>query len=244
MDIKIPLKNETLIVALGTALCYTGAYAYERGFCLFFGIPTELITVTPGSIITTVCLFATFLMALYMASSLPVLIASKKNLKNKHIISILTLSPVWVIFNLIFFLTSGFKLLTFSIITVAYLFLSIGVTMSATESLNQNKTNDEHNTPSIFSKIDNAFAFIFWFSFLFFAITNGMGTFVARTTDNFHEFTFKNEKYKLLKSYGDNIIALKSKDTNKSKGVYIFKSEDLIETRLNQVKSKNAVTEE
>ncbi|EHN8799903.1 TPA: hypothetical protein QH250_001714 [Enterobacter asburiae] len=81
MDIKTPIKNETLIVALGTALCYTGAYAYERGFCLFFGIPTELITVTPASIIYTVFLFAAFLMTLYMASSLPVLIASKKILK-------------------------------------------------------------------------------------------------------------------------------------------------------------------
>jgi hypothetical protein len=45
-----------------------------------------------------------------------------------------------------------------------------------------------------------------------------MGTFVARTTHNFHEFTFKNERYELIKNYGDNIIALKSKDTNKTKG--------------------------
>lgn len=238
MDIKTPIKNETLIVALGTALCYTGAYAYERGFCLFFGIPTELITVTPASIIYTVFLFAAFLMTLYMISSLPVLLASKKNLKNKYIISFLSLSPIWVIFNLIFFLNDGFKLITFIIITVAYLFLSVGYTMSATESLKQNKTNDEQKNTSIFSRIDNAFAFIFWFSFLFFAITSGMGTFVARTTHNFHEFTFKNERYELIKSYGDNIIALKSKDTNKSKGVYVFKPEDLIETRLNQVKTQ------
>ncbi|EGQ5322134.1 TPA: hypothetical protein ONC27_002892 [Enterobacter asburiae] len=125
MDIKTPIKNETLIVALGTALCYTGAYAYERGFCLFFGIPTELITVTPASIIYTVFLFAAFLMTLYMASSFPVLIASKKNLKNKHITSILTLSPIWIIFNLIFFLNAGFELVTFLIITVASLFLSV-----------------------------------------------------------------------------------------------------------------------
>ena len=125
MDIKTPIKNETLIVALGTALCYTGAYAYARGFCLFFGIPTELITVTPASIIYTVFLFAAFLMTLYMASSFPVLIASKKNLKNKHITSILTLSPIWIIFNLIFFLNAGFELVTFLIITVASLFLSV-----------------------------------------------------------------------------------------------------------------------
>ncbi|BDS25430.1 hypothetical protein KAM576c_20490 [Enterobacter asburiae] len=65
-----------------------------------------------------------------------------------------------------------------------------------------------------------------------------MGTFVARTTHNFHEFTFKNERYELIKNYGDNIIALKSKDTNKTKGVYVFKPEDLIETRLNQVKTQ------
>lgn len=244
MNIKTTLNNETLIVALVTALCYTGAYAYERGFCLFFGIPTELITVTPGSIITTVFLFAAFLMTLYIASSLPVLIASKKNLKNKYIISILILSPVWIIFNSIFLLASGFKPLTFSIITVAYIFLSIGATMSTKDSLNHNKISAEQKPLSIFSRIDNAFAFIFWFSFLFFAITSGMGTFVARTTDNFHEFTYKNEKYKLVKSYGDNIITLKSMDANKSKGVYIFKTEDLIGTRLNQLKSKNAITEE
>lgn len=60
------LKKETLIVALATALCYTGAYVYERGFAVYFGIPTELISVTPGSIITTVSLFVGFLFLVYI----------------------------------------------------------------------------------------------------------------------------------------------------------------------------------
>ncbi|MHA6635523.1 hypothetical protein ACX3OY_17220 [Citrobacter farmeri] len=173
MNIKTTLKNETLIVALATALCYTGAYAYERGFCLFFGIPTELITVTPGSIITTVFLFAAFLMTLYIASSLPVLIASKKDLKNKYIISILILSPVWIIFNSIFLLASGFKLLTFSIITVAYLFLSIGATMSATDPLNHNKISAEQKPHSFFQKLIMHSHLFFGFHFYFLQLQVG-----------------------------------------------------------------------
>ncbi|HBV4375692.1 TPA: hypothetical protein MDY08_005129 [Klebsiella pneumoniae] len=78
-------KKETLIVALATALCYTGAYIYERGFSVYFGIPTELISVTPGSIITTVSLFLAFIMALYMMSTIPIVIShSKKNKKQVY----------------------------------------------------------------------------------------------------------------------------------------------------------------
>ncbi|MGX4989624.1 hypothetical protein [Enterobacter kobei] len=236
MDMKTLIKNETLVVALATALCYTGAYAYERGFSLFFGIPTELIAVTPSSIITTVSLFAVFLMTLYMASSLPIQIAKRENLKNKYVITILTLSPIWIVFNLIFFLSSGFNLLTFLIITIGYILLSVSVTLSATESLNKNTSNTDPKN-SFLAKMDDATAFVFWFCFLFFAITSGMGTFIARTTDNFHEFTYKSEKYKLIKNYGENIIAVKSKDNSKAKGVYIFKPEDLLETRFEQVKN-------
>lgn len=76
--INIFLKKETILVALATALCYTGAYAYERGFSLYFGIPTELISVTPASIITTVALFSGFLITLYIASTIPFLISQNK----------------------------------------------------------------------------------------------------------------------------------------------------------------------
>lgn len=64
-----------------------------------------------------------------------------------------------------------------------------------------------------------------------------MGTFIARTTDNFSTFTYKNENYKLIKSYGDNIIAIKETAKKNEDGVYIFKAEDLKETLINKVKA-------
>lgn len=236
------LKKETLIVALATALCYTGAYIYERGFSVYFGIPTELISVTPGSIITTVFLFIAFLMVLYMMSSLPILISRSEKLKNTYIIVALNLSPAWILLNLIFFLMSGFKASNFAIVTAAYLFLCISVTLSITETCATNKLNVAKNTKGILTSIDDAVALVFWFSFIFFSITSGMGTFIARTTDNFNTFTYKNEEYKLIKNYGDNVIAVKTKDTNKAKGVYIFKSEELSGIRMNQVKSGSALS--
>ncbi|MFP1916701.1 hypothetical protein ACLEEZ_14230 [Lonsdalea quercina] len=224
------LKKETILVALATALCYTGAYAYERGFSLYFGIPTELISVTPASIITTVALFSTVLMTLYMTSTLPLLVSQNEKIKNKLIIIILTLSPVWILFNLIFFLMAGFKTSTIVFITVFYCLLCLGI-----EHQPQDKPRNEKNVKGFLSKIDNATAYVFWFSFLFFAITSGMGTFIARTTENFNTFTFSNEEYKLIKNYGDNIIAIKMKDKNNTKGVYIFKAEDLKGVRITQV---------
>ncbi|HDG7917713.1 MULTISPECIES: hypothetical protein [Klebsiella] len=79
-------------------------------------------------------------------------------------------------------------------------------------------------------------SFTFFFSLIFFAITSGMGTFIARTTDNFNVFTYKNEEYKLIRNYGDNIIAIKIKDANKTKGVYIFTPEELSGIRMSQSK--------
>ncbi|HEL4715853.1 TPA: hypothetical protein UOA09_004182 [Klebsiella pneumoniae] len=236
------LKKETLIVALVTALCYTGAYIYERGFSIYFGIPTELISVTPGSIITTVFLFIAFLMVLYMISSLPISISRSEKIKNSYIIIALYLSPVWILLNLIFFLMSGFKASSFAILTAAYLFLCISVTLSTTKKCATNKPNTEKITKSLLTNIDDAVALVFWFSFIFFAITSGMGTFIARTTDNFNTFTYKNEEYKLIRNYGDNVIAVKTKDANKAKGVYIFKPEELSGIRMNQVKAGSALS--
>ncbi|CAH5385893.1 hypothetical protein AI2932V1_3058 [Klebsiella pneumoniae] len=236
------LKKETLIVALATALCYTGAYIYERGFSVYFGIPTELISVTPGSIITTVSLFLAFIMALYMISTIPIVISNSKKIKNKYIITALSFAPVWILFNLIFFLTSGFKIQTFTIVTIAYLFLCISLTISLLQTPPPNKPSPDEKTKRIQTYIDNAIAFTFFFSLTFFAITSGMGTFIARTTDNFNSFTYKNEEYKLIRNYGDNIIAIKIKDANKTKGVYIFKPEELSGIRMNQAK-KHAQSE-
>ncbi|HHX4024655.1 TPA: hypothetical protein ACU917_005793 [Klebsiella michiganensis] len=235
------LKKETLIVALATALCYTGAYIYERGFSVYFGIPTELISVTPGSIITTVSLFIAFIMALYMISTIPIVISNSKKIKNKYIITALNFAPVWILFNLIFFLISGFKTQTFTIVTIAYLFLCISLTISSSQNSSPNKPTT-NGTQLIQTYIDNVIAFTFFFSLTFFAITSGMGTFIARTTDNFNAFTYKNEEYKLIRIYGDNIIAIKMKDASKTKGVYIFKPEELSGIRMNQAK-KHAQSE-
>lgn len=237
------LKKDTLIVALATALCYTGAYIYERGFSLYFGIPTELISVTPGSIITTVFLFVGFLFLVYMASTFPVLISQSKRINNKYIINILILSPIWILFNLIFFLMSGLKILNFSMVTAAFLFLCISITMGSTKIINHAQSNSFETPKGIFKNIDNAFGLIFWFSMIFFATISGMGTFIARTTDNFNTFTYQNENYKLIKNYGDNIIAIKDNDKENTNGVYLFKVEDLKEIRINKVKGRNMFNE-
>lgn len=237
------LKKDTLIVALVTALCYTGAYIYERGFSLYFGIPTELISVTPGSIITTVFLFVGFLFLVYMASTFPVLISQSKKINNKYIINILILSPIWIIFNLIFFLMSGFKIFNLSIVTTAYLFLCISITLGSKDVISHTQSNSVEIPKGIFKNIDNAAGLILWLSMIFFATISGMGTFIARTTDNFNTFTYKNENYKLIKNYGDNIIAIKEVDKQNTNGVYLFKAEDLKEIRINKVKIRNMFTE-
>ncbi|EIV6705552.1 TPA: hypothetical protein ACS3VG_004544 [Klebsiella aerogenes] len=231
------LKKETLIVALATALCYTGAYVYERGFAVYFGIPTELISVTPGSIITTVSLFVGFLFLVYILSTFPVLISQSKKIRNNFIIITLSLSPVWILFNLIFFLISGFKTLNFSIVTMGFLLLCGSIFLSKKQLNNRPKLYSLETSKGIFNSIDNAAGLIFWFSFTFFSIISGMGTFIARTTDNFSTFTYKNENYKLIKSYGDNIIAIKETAKKNEDGVYIFKAEDLKETLINKVKA-------
>ncbi|VUC84273.1 Uncharacterised protein [Raoultella terrigena] len=237
------LKKDTLIVALVTALCYTGAYIYERGFSIYFGIPTELISVTPGSIITTVCLFVGFLFLVYMASTLPVLISQSKRINNKYIINILILSPIWILFNLIFFLMSGLKILNFSIVTAAFLFLCVSVTWGSNKTISHTQSNSIEISNGIFKNIDNASGLIFWLSLIFFTTISGMGTFIARTTDNFNTFTYKNENYKLIKNYGDNIIAIKEANKENTNGVYLFKAEDLKEIRINKVKVRNMFTE-
>lgn len=231
------VKKETILVALATALCYTGAYAYERGFSIYFGIPTELISVTPASIITTVALFFAFLITLYMASTFPLLISKNEKIKNKFIIISLTLSPVWILFNLIFFLMAGFKISTIVFITVFYFLLCIGLHLSMPVNQSQDKTENKNEKIDFLSKIDNATAYVVWFSLLFYAITSGMGMFIARTTENFNTFTFNNEEYKLIKNYGDNIITIQTKDKNNTKGVYVFKAEDLKGVRITQVRA-------
>jgi hypothetical protein len=68
MDIKTPIKNETLIVALGTALCYRERMLMKRILFIFWNT-YRVDNCYPASIIYTVFLFAAFLMTLYMASS-------------------------------------------------------------------------------------------------------------------------------------------------------------------------------
>ena len=70
-----------------------------------------------------------------------------------------------------------------------------------------------------------------------------MGMFIARTTENFNTFIFNNEEYKLIKNYGDNIIAIKMKDDNNTKGVYIFTTEDLKGVRITQVRDTSLFEE-
>ncbi|OAT78153.1 hypothetical protein A9B99_18620 [Mangrovibacter phragmitis] len=218
--------HETFTVATITALCYAGSYAYERGFSIYFGIPTEFITVTPNSIVTSAILFITFCMSFYILSSFLIKISEKIGNNNIHIYGMIVLSPLILFVYIVLSLINALSLTIFLTSTILYILMVMSITLTIKKSTEIN-VNTDVTDKSAFSKIDNFITSIFWLAIIFFIITSSTGNFIARTTDSFNVFQYNNEEYRIIKTYGDNVITQKINKDIKPKGVFVFTTEDL-----------------
>lgn len=222
-------KNDGLTVALLTASCYVAAYFFEAGYARYAGIPIELISISLGNIVSTSIFLFFATVVVYIVCTSPYIIITRKfgNYKLAIVSSFIFSLVIFSLINiyLVGELTQGViikALCAWIILTFLFYFI-----------INEKKdTIPSASEKPLYEKINDVTGKFFWLSIpcVFFILN--CGTYSARLQDSFDTFTLKNNKYAILKIYGENIIAKRIVDKNKSNGIYIFKTDDFKDVEI------------
>ncbi|WP_273908485.1 hypothetical protein [Enterobacter bugandensis] len=216
-------KNDGLTVALLTASCYVAAYFFEAGYARHAGIPMELISISLGNIVTTsIFLFFASVVA-YFACTFPYILITRRFGDYK----IAVVSSF--VFSLVIFALLNIYLMGQLTIGVIVKSLCAWIILTLLFFLMINEKKDTVSSESdkpLTDKIHNITGTFFWLAFpcIFFILNCGI--YSARMQDAFDSFTLNNNKYAILRIYGENIIAKKLIDKKMSGGIYIFKTDD------------------
>lgn len=225
-------KHETLSVALITVILYAGSYFYERGSAIYFGVPKELISITPASMISMA--ISTFLLAtvLFFASNLIVSLIIKRT-KSVLLIKCSVLFAGVIFWFLISYLNND--LTTQNIVTTFVLYVLICICVHFTQASPSNQdpittdgdvSSKPQNRKGITNQLHDYSGVLFWVGIVFLISTHSLGRSSAANQNRFDGFVINKDKYVIAKIYGENYIVKKVVNGNLDDGVYIFKSED------------------
>lgn len=241
--LKLFKNHETITVALLTAMLYVGSYFYERGSAIYFGIPSELITITPSTMISMV--IASFVFAIILFFSCNFIISLMLKWTNSEkLIKCAVLLPGLLFWLAISYLNNDLnhKNILTSLLLYGILCLSIIVLSSKPpENKEEDKTHEKNNSPdtsartSLSKKIYDFSGLTFWVGFVFLISTHSLGRNIAENANSYNGFDFNNENYVIAKIYGDAYIAKKIKNGKLNDGIYIFKSDDFKSINIHKI---------
>lgn len=244
--LKLFKNHETITVAVLTAMLYVGSYFYERGSAIYFGIPPELITITPSIMISMVIAFFIFAIILFFSCDFIISMMLKWT-KSEKLIKCAVLLPVLLFWLSISYLNNDLSyrniltsLLLYGILCLCIIVLSPKPLGNKKED-NEKKEHEENNSSdtsssTIFSKKTYNFSgLIFWIGFIFLISTHSLGRNIAENANSYNGFDFNNEKYVIVKIYGDAYIAKKNNNGKLNDGIYIFKSDDFKSINIHKI---------
>lgn len=237
--LKTLKKSEAILIALITAILYSGSYFYERGSAVYYGIPTDLISISPASITIMVITVFTFITYVYFFSSFIIIVATRKT-QNRFLLLYSIFSPVIIFWIGITFLNGELTWRNAIKSEIFHIVLTLILLMGSKHpqrkgSLDVEQNSSKHNNNSIFTNIDNTAAIIFFLALAFSLATHGLGKYIANISDKYDGFTIKNEHYAIVKIYGDNFIVKKISDGKLTHGIQIFDKADLKNITIEKV---------
>lgn len=243
--LKLIKKSEAILIALITAILYSGSYFYERGSAIYYGIPTDLISISPASITIMVITVFIFIFYVYIFSSAIISITARKT-KNRFLLIYAIFSPVIIFWIGITFLNgeltwkSAIKTEVFHIVITYILFVG------SKDPMEEEKKGLKQNNNGIIANIENMGPIIFFLAFAFSLTTIGLGKYMASSNNEYDGFTINNRHYAIVKIYGDNFIIKNISDGKLIDGIQIFDKADLKnitigKIRLTDTSNKNEI---
>lgn len=238
-------KHETLSVAFITVIAYAGSYFYERGSAIYFGVPTDLISITPASMIAMA--ISTFVLAtvFFFASDFIVSVIIKKT-KSVLLMKCAVLFSGVIFWFLIGYLNNDLTIVNVVTTFVVYVFICIYMRfMQTTPSKQDPTTKDDDLSPkpngskSLTNQLHDYSSVLFWVGIVFVLSTHSLGRSSAANQNRFDGFAINKDKYVIAKIYGENYIVKKVVNGHLDDGVYILKSEDFKSVNIHKISLVN-----
>ena len=234
-------KHETLSVAFVTVMAYAGSYFYERGGAIYFGVPTDLISITPASMIAMAISTFVLAMVLFFFSDFIVSVMIKKT-KSVLLIKCAVLFSGVIFWFLIGYLNNDLTIVNVVTTLVVYVFICICMRfMQATPSKQDPTAKDGDLSPkpksskSLTNQLHDYSSVLFWVGVVFLLSTHSLGRSSAANQNRFDGFSINKDKYVIAKVYGENYIVKKVVNGYLDDGVYIFKSEDFKSINIHKI---------
>lgn len=241
--LKLLKNHETLAVAFLTAILYVGSYFYERGSAIYYGIPPELITITPSAMISMVVTSFIFVVILFFVCNVVIKLMLRWT-KSERLIKCAILSPVLLFWLAIGYLNNDLSYKGIASSFLIYFALCLAIIVLGSNKLDSNQDkNNQFTTNSIDSQASKTFSkkaydfsgLIFWMGFIYLLSTHSLGKNSAEKQNSYDGFISNGENFAIVKIYGDAFIAKKIRDGKFSDGIYIFKTDDFKKISINKI---------
>ena len=244
--IKYILKKDTLLLAIITSASYCAAYFYEFGYSNYFNYPKDLISISIMNLLQMG--FGIFMFTFIMIGVIDVAVSLIKisgiigkiaaNLISYLLLAIIMLLILYLVGSVsfkYFSIAIGVFLLLVIIVSIPYKKKSKNILESINESIEDN-LKDRRDSVKEIRKTTELLS-VFFLLILSSLLITAIGTYSARTKENFYTIEKDNIRY-LIVNKCDDYLGAKVIDDNKEFGekTYIFNIGELNGKPMEKIK--------
>ncbi|CAH6385620.1 hypothetical protein [Pantoea agglomerans] len=207
------LKREGLVIAIGTMMIYAAVYFFERGYCSALNIPLDYIEISIPTIASDLSHLYLFIVPVAVISM--AIMAKAEEKKNKGLYTLAPLS-CWLVYSVVLFFY-GDKTLESAVICLFF----GGLVFWVVRFRDDFKEGDSPLRAQTATVILISMA-MFLFSFTF--------TIIGRShaeAGNFEVYKNNDNKYALLKVYGENVFMQEIKGGKRVSEITYFNAQNM-----------------